>query len=106
LRALAVTGSTRSPVLPAVPTLAEAGLGGYNLESWFAVYGPARMSEEAVTVLNRAFNEVLAMPEIRERLQQSGFTARGSSSRALGELTQREYDRLGALVRRAAVSAE
>ncbi len=106
VRALAVSGSSRSSSLPEVPTMAEAGLGGYHLESWFGVYGPARMPPEVVRALNRAFVEVLSMPEIHQRLVQGGFAARGSTPQELADFSQSEFDRLGDLARHAAIEAE
>jgi tripartite-type tricarboxylate transporter receptor subunit TctC len=105
IRALAVSSRLRSPSLPSVPTLAEAGLGGYHLESWFGIYGPAHFPPEVVRKLNLAFVEVLAMHDVREKLFEAGFAARGSTPHELAELSRAEYERLGQLARRAAVEA-
>ena len=106
LRALAVAGPQRSPALPGVPTLAEAGLPGYALEPWFGVYGPAGMPAPIVQALNAAINEALALPEVKEKLVQAGFTPRGSTPQELATLTQTEYQRLGDVARRAGMSAD
>ncbi len=106
LRALAVAGPQRSPALPQVPTLAEAGLAGYALEPWFGVYGPAGMPAATVQALNRAINDALALPEVRDKLLQAGFTPRGSTPQALDALTRTEYQRLGEVARRAGMSAD
>lgn len=101
LRALAVAGKTRSPALPGVPTMAEAGLAGYAVEPWFGVYGPAGMPAAVVQKLNRAYVEALAMPQVKEKLTQAGFAPQGSSDRELGALSQSEYERLGKVARSA-----
>jgi tripartite-type tricarboxylate transporter receptor subunit TctC len=99
LRALAVAGKTRSPSLPDVPTMAEAGLAGYSVEPWFGVYGPAGMPAAVVQKINRAYVEALAMPQVKEKLTQAGFAPRGSSDKELGALSQSEYERLGKVAR-------
>ena len=106
LRALAVAGPSRSPALPEVPTIAEAGLKGYALEPWFGVYGPANLPPAIVKTLNQAFNEALAEPGIKDKLLQAGFTPRGSSAEELAQLTRSEYQRLGDVARQAGMTAE
>ncbi|SNS49204.1 Tripartite-type tricarboxylate transporter, receptor component TctC [Noviherbaspirillum humi] len=106
IRALAVAGRNRSPSLPNVPTMAEAGVGGYELEPWFGVYGPANMPAAVVQKLNQAFNEALAQPEVKEKLLQAGFTPRGSTAAELAALSAKEYDRLGKVARQAGMSAD
>ena len=106
LRALAVAGPSRSPALPEVPTIAEAGLKGYALEPWFGVYGPANLPPAIVKTLNHAFVEALAEPGIKDKLLQAGFTPRGSSAEELAQLTRSEYQRLGDVARQAGMTAE
>ena len=106
LRALAVAGKARSPSLPNVPTLAEAGLPGYAIDPWFGVYGPANLPEAVLKALNQAFAEALALPEVKDKLLQAGFTPRSSSAQELTALSASEYERLGAVARRAKMSAD
>ena len=106
LRALAVAGPVRSPSLPNVPTMAEAGLKGYALDPWFGVYGPAGLPAPVVKALNEAFVEALAQPEVKAKLAQAGFAPRGSTAQELGALTQTEYDRLGSVARSAGMTAD
>jgi len=106
LRALAVAGPARSPSLPDVPTIAEAGLKGYALDPWFGVYAPASLPAPIVKALNDAFTEALAMPEVKDKLTQAGFTPRGSSAEALAKLTQSEYQRLGEVAKKAGMTAD
>jgi tripartite-type tricarboxylate transporter receptor subunit TctC len=106
LRALAVAGSQRSPALPQVPTMAEAGLPGYDVEPWFGVYGPAGLPAAVVQRLNTALVAALAEPAIKDKLAQAGFTPRSSSAADLQALTLREYERLGAVAKSAHMVSE
>jgi tripartite-type tricarboxylate transporter receptor subunit TctC len=68
LRAIAVTGSQRHPALKDVPTMEESGLKGFDAQQWYGVVGPAGMPAAMVTQLNNAMAQVLAMPDLREKL--------------------------------------
>ena len=69
LRPIAITSSTRSPQLPDVPTVSEAGLPGYETGSWFGLMGPKGMPDSIIRKINADIREVLAQPEIVERLE-------------------------------------
>ena len=71
LKALAITGTKRSPVLPQVPTLAEAGI-DFRTVGWHAVFAPAKLPPELARKLNQAFNQVLADPEMRRFIVDGG----------------------------------
>ncbi|MDQ8035135.1 MAG: tripartite tricarboxylate transporter substrate binding protein [Bordetella sp.] len=106
LRALAVAGEQRSPVLPDVPTLSEAGLKGYAVEPWFGVYGPAGMPAPVVQRLEAALQQALGAPAVKEKLIAAGFSPRASSAADFAALTAREYERLGGVARAAKMSAD
>lgn len=72
LRAIAVTGLTRSPLLPAVPTVSESGLPGFDVSSWYGVFGPAGMPRFLSTKLNTDLVNLLAAADIKERLASLG----------------------------------
>ena len=72
LRALAVTTAQRASALPEVPTMAEAGLTGFDVSTWFGVFAPAGTPREIVARLNTAFTTALRSPEMRERLARMG----------------------------------
>jgi tripartite-type tricarboxylate transporter receptor subunit TctC len=74
VRALAVTGSTRSAVLPELPTLDEAGLKGYEVYSWFGIVAPASTPRAVVMRLNEALNKTTQDPQVREALVSRGAT--------------------------------
>ena len=79
LRALAVTSLTRAPALPDVPTMAEAGLPGYEASSWFGVLAPAGTPLAIVTKLNAEIAKWLATPEAKEKLSKQGANAAGGT---------------------------
>ncbi|MDM0050045.1 tripartite tricarboxylate transporter substrate binding protein [Variovorax sp. J22R115] len=68
VRALAVTGLTRHPAVPDVPTLEELGLKGFDAMQWYGVVGPANMPADVVRQLNESLNTVLKAPDLREKL--------------------------------------
>lgn len=72
VRALAIAGKTRSPLLPDAPTFAEAGLPSYDVSLFFGVLGPARMPREIVDRLNREINEVLSHADVQSSLATAG----------------------------------
>ena len=106
LRALAVAGAQRSPALPDVPTLAEAGLNDYEVEPWFGVYGPAGLPAPVVHRLEQALAQALADPAVKDKLVAAGFTPRSASAAELQALTLREYERLGKVARQAQMGAD
>lgn len=79
LKALAVTSAQRSPLLPEVPTVAEAGLPGYEGTGWFALMAPKGTPAEVVGKLNREVNRILKTPEVRTALSAEGAVPIGGS---------------------------
>jgi tripartite-type tricarboxylate transporter receptor subunit TctC len=106
LRALAVAGKSRSPSLPDVPTISETGVNDYAVEPWFAVYGPAGIPTAVVQSLSKAYAEALAMPDIKDKLLQAGFSPRSSSPQELGSLSASEYERLGKVAKAASMTTD
>ncbi len=80
LRALAVTTSTRSPAMPTVPTMVEAGVSGFVVAGWYGIVAPAGTPAPIVAKLNREIVRILRLPEVRERLAADGSDPVGSSS--------------------------
>jgi tripartite-type tricarboxylate transporter receptor subunit TctC len=85
LRGLAVTGAERSPLLPEVPTAQESGLADFNVGYWLGIFAPARTPAVVVQKLGAAFRDVLAQPNVRERLASLGLTPVGSTPEAFTE---------------------
>ena len=105
LRALAVTGATRDPLLPDVPTLAEAGVDGYEFSVWVGLFAPAATPPETIAKLNAAIAGALASPEVRDKLVAAGITPATSTPDALAELVRRERASVEAVVRAAGIKA-
>ena len=73
LRALAVTGAQRSPAEPALPTVAESGVPGYQASNWYGFAAPAKTPRAIVDKLNREFARIMAAPDVREKLLNVGM---------------------------------
>ena len=82
VKALAVTTTTRSPVLPDVPTMQEAGVPGFSSDFWFGFFVPAGTPPEIIARLNREIVKVLQLPEVRDRLSAQGDIVIGSTPEA------------------------
>ncbi len=79
LRALAITSPKRSPALPDLPTVDEAGVPGYQVSVWFGVVAPAATPKDVVARLNAEINRILALPDVKERFGQSGIDIVGGT---------------------------
>jgi tripartite-type tricarboxylate transporter receptor subunit TctC len=106
LKALAVSSNTRLSALPQVPTAVEAGLKGFTLDSWFALYGPAGLPADVVQRLSSEVEKILAMPDIKRRAEEAGTTVELMSPAKLGEYTRKELDYWGKVIKAAKISAE
>jgi tripartite-type tricarboxylate transporter receptor subunit TctC len=99
LKALAVTSSKRSFVAPEVPTMAEAGLAGYDISSWQAMYAPAGTPREIVARLHAETAKILRSPENQKKLSELGLDAGGMAPEELAALMRSDIPRLGKVVR-------
>ncbi len=99
LRALAVTGPARSPVMPEVPTLDEAGVPNAQTGSWTAVLEPAGTPQAIVDKLSLAIRQVAGLPDVKEKLISQGAVPHGSTPQALAELAARERARYGDIIK-------
>jgi tripartite-type tricarboxylate transporter receptor subunit TctC len=90
LRVIAVTGAERSALLPDTPTVAEAGLPGFDVTSWYAIFGPAAMPKDLVAKANADIAAVLATPDMKERLAASGAKPAPMTPQDLGKLVREE----------------
>ncbi len=105
LRALAVTGATRSDALPDVPALAEF-LPGFEVNIWHGIGAPKDTPPDIVDKLNREINAVLADPKIKERFADLGGTAIGGSPADFGKLIADETEKWGKVIRAANIKPE
>jgi tripartite-type tricarboxylate transporter receptor subunit TctC len=91
-RALAVTGKTRWPDFPDVPTVAEAGIPGFEVISWTGIAGPANMPKPVVDRLNAELRKAIAVPDVKQKLQAMGGDPRATTPQEMKDLVSRQYD--------------
>jgi tripartite-type tricarboxylate transporter receptor subunit TctC len=106
IRALAVTTEKRSADIPDVPTMAEAGLPGFEASLWFAVVAPAALPPALLTRLNREINAILSEPEITRALSAHAITVELSTPDALRETIRVDIEKWRAIAVRAGVKPE
>jgi len=106
LRPLGVASVRRFAGLPEVPTVIEGGVPGYQASSWNAVAAPAKTPRAVIERLNREINAAVASPEVKQRLQQLGVDARGSTPEALRELLVSEIAKWKAVIERANIEKQ
>jgi tripartite-type tricarboxylate transporter receptor subunit TctC len=99
LRALAVTSSARSSAAPEVPPMAEAGLPGYDISSWQALFAPAGTPKEIVSRLHLEVAKILRLPEVVKRIQELGAEPGGMPPEELAALIKNDIPRLGKIVK-------
>lgn len=99
VRALAVTSSTRSTALPDVPTMAEAGLPGYETVLWYGVYAPATMSDATLQRVSDDIRKALQLPDVQEKLRGAGIDVVGSTPAQFQAFTNSQVDRWAEIVR-------
>ena len=90
LRAIAVTTETRSPQLPELPTIAESGLAGFDVSTWFGVFGPATLAPDVLARLSREFAEILRLADVRTQLANLGAEPAAMSPQEFAAFVKRE----------------
>ena len=106
IRALAVTTATRVTFLPNVPTMAEAGVAGYDTAVWWGLLGPSNMPADVTAKIAKDTAEAMKSPPIKARLIKLGATSIGSSPQEFGRLIQSDYDKWGPIIKAAGIKAE
>jgi tripartite-type tricarboxylate transporter receptor subunit TctC len=106
LRALAVTTPRRSPALPAVPTMIEGGLPGYEFVTWFALLVPAKTPRTIITQLNEQMKKTLATPEQSRQFTDRGLDILASSTEAASDHLKKEVERWARVVKERGMRAE
>ena len=106
LKALALAGPKRSPLLPDVPTLKEAGVDGVDVTQWYAIFAPAKTPKPIIDKLNKALNEVLNDKDIIKRIEDHGADVQGSSPDELATLVKTELAKWKRVVQAAKLSAD
>lgn len=100
VRALAVTGAQRSPLMPNVPTVAEAGVPGYSYESWLALVVPAGVPPAVLRRLNDDIRKIVEKEDTQLLFSKNGITSGVLSPEASQQIVNRDYERMGELVRK------
>jgi tripartite-type tricarboxylate transporter receptor subunit TctC len=104
LRALAVTGSKRSRLLPEVPTVDESGLAGFEVVGWFGLLAPAGTPAAVIETLNAAVNKALANEAVAKRLGDMGAEPVGGSTAAFATFLSGEIAKWGKVIREAGIT--
>jgi len=106
VRVLATTGAKRDAAAPDVPTIAEAGVRGYDVTAWQALFIPAKTPPAIVRKISTDTNTALADPAIKDKLAQTGYAAGASSPEELGTLLKSEIVRWSALVKSVGIALD
>jgi tripartite-type tricarboxylate transporter receptor subunit TctC len=103
---LAVTESRRSELLPEVPTATEQGVPGVEVNAWYGVFAPAATPAATIARINREINEVIKMPEVRDKLMAAGIEGLGGTPQVLEGFMKADNQRYGTLARELNIKAD
>jgi tripartite-type tricarboxylate transporter receptor subunit TctC len=106
LRALAVSTAVRSPLAPELPTIAESGVPGFDVEVWFGIVAPAGTPREVVAQLNAEINRALALPEVKRRFAEQGVRTIGGTPQQFDAYLQGQIARWAKVVKDTGVRIE
>ena len=106
VRALATTGAERSAAEPDLPTVAEAGVPGYAVDSWQGVFLPAKTPADIITRMSTDITTALAVPAIKGKLAQTAYAAQGSSPQALRQWLEADSAKWSAVIKTADIKID
>ena len=106
LRGIAVTSARRSLALPEFPTVAEAGVPGYEVVSWHGVLAPAAVPKEIILRLNAEFNRVISSPEMKSRMLDQGYEPVGGTPEQFGEHIHAEIAKWAPVIKAAGLKVD
>jgi tripartite-type tricarboxylate transporter receptor subunit TctC len=106
VRLIGVTTEKRLPQFPDVPTVSESGLPGFVFNSWFAVLAPAGTPKDIIARLNAEILKAVGDPEVRHKLEDLGFSVRGTSPEELGALTQQQLAKYARVIKEMGIAIE
>jgi tripartite-type tricarboxylate transporter receptor subunit TctC len=106
VRGLAVTAARRVAAAPELPTIAEAGVPGFDVSTWFALFVPAKTPHAILDRINADAVAALGHPMVKERLEQFGATLVGSTPQELAAFLKAEMDRWGPVIREAKIKVD
>ena len=106
MRGLAVTSRQRSPLAPEIPTVSEAGVPGFELETWYGVLGPSNLPKYVVTRVSEELNAVLTLPDVQEKLLREGVKPQLSTPEEFRNLIQSDITRWTRLIKDEGIQIE
>jgi tripartite-type tricarboxylate transporter receptor subunit TctC len=106
VKALAVTGKQRAASLPEIPTMEEAGVPGYEIESWFGFFAPAKTPRPIIDRLNQAIARIVAMPDIRQKMIETGSQPVTMSPEAFSERIRADIEKFSRVVQSSGIKVE
>ena len=106
LMALGVTSAARTPILPEVPTIAEAGLPGYEATPWFGVLAPSGTPKDIIDRLNSEIVAILGVPAVKERLLEQGAEPVGDTPEHFAEVIKTDLTKWASLIEKAGISVD
>jgi tripartite-type tricarboxylate transporter receptor subunit TctC len=104
--ALATTGKKRSVFMPDLPTLDEAGVKGYEFDTWYGLHAPAKVPKAIITQLNTAINKSLSRPEVKQQLMNQGLEAVGGSPEEFAKFVRSEVTKMGKIIKASGAKPE
>ena len=106
LRALAVTRLKRSTLIPELPTMDEAGVTGFDMDSWAGIFVPAHTPQDIVTLLNTELRKIIDSPDVKSKLGNVGFEAFSSSPKELDDFVKVQLGKWGKMIKDAGIEPE
>jgi len=99
LRALGVTSAQRANAMKEIPTMIEAGVKGFDFETWYGLFGPGKLPPELISRLNASINKIVAAPEVKEQFARQGIDPEGGTVEAFTKQFRTEIDTLGKVIK-------
>ena len=106
LKALGVSSLTKSPLVPKLPTIASAGLPGYEFSHWNALYGPAGMDAATIKRINELFTSAMKKPTVKKFVEDNGMEVSVSTPDGLSAFQNTELKRWGQIIKDAGIQPE
>lgn len=106
LRVLGITANRRLSLLPNIPTFSESGLPGFVFDSWFGLLAPAGTPPAVVEKINAAVNKVIALPEVKERLQKHGIESAQMSVEGFNKLFLNDFELMNKVVKESGITRD
>ena len=106
MKVLGIAGSRRVSTMPDVPTFAEQGFAGFDLDSWIGVYAPAKTPQPVIDQWTQALREITRMPDVRDKLSAYGFEPLGNTPAEFKASYQADFPRVAELIKAAGVTVE